>query len=325
MHFRLTLATAVMAIVLYTSAVAGVAPGPTTPSVFAPGVISGPLDDASPAFAPDGKTVFFMRGDNSWMLMESHLKNGKWSLPRTAPFSGRWRDLDPAMAPDGSYLLFVSNRPATSGGKPLDVIFKGKVYPGVGMNIWRVNREGGGWSTPVRLPPSINSSTSTFAPSIAADGSLYYIGRTDPKGPSRLLRSRYRDGRYLPPTPVAIGGPNDWIRDPAIAPDQSFIVFSIVPAGSKQKPRLAIAFREDNGWSKPIDLGDSVNGPGSAMGSQLGPDHRTLYFYSPRKAPAAGAVPWNNGRSNIWRISLIPWLHAHHAAIMGTHKAKSRK
>lgn len=311
MKFKFDWGFVAVAVLSSSAAVAGpaVASAPQIPQVFAPGVISGPLDDASPAFAPDGKTVFFMRGDDSWTLMESHLTDGKWSVPRAAPFSGHWRDLDPAMAPDRSYLLFVSNRPITPDGKQLDVTFKGKVYPGVGMNIWRVDRDGDTWGRPRRLPSFINCSTSTFAPAIAADGTLYYIGRTKPNAPSRLLRSRYRDGRYLPPEPVAIGGAGDWIRDPAIAPDQSFIVFSIIPADSKQKPRLAIAFREGNEWGKPIDLGDSVNGAGSAMGSQLGPDHRSLYFYSPRKTDSTAT--WNNGRANIWRVSLAPWLRAH--------------
>lgn len=283
----------------------------TRPTVFAPGVISGPLADWSAAFAPDGRTVYFVRGDQNPMLMESDLKAGKWSAPQPAPFSGHWHDLDPAMAPDGSYLLFVSNRPVDPHGKPLDLVNQGKVYPGGGMNIWRVDRKGAGWSMPVRLPPIINTSPFTFAPNIAADDSLYFIGQTS-DGQRRLLVARYREGHYQQPQQVALGAPGDWIRDPAIAPDQSFIVFSIIPAGSsEQVPRLAIAFRHDAAWSRPIDLGDTVNGDGGAMGSQLGPDHRTLYFYSNRKLAGESAASWNNGKANIWRVSLAPWLESH--------------
>lgn len=283
-----------------------------TPQIFAPGVISGPLDDASPAFTPDGKTVYFVRSDQSSTLMVSHLKAGTWSTPQPAPFSGRWRDVDPAMAPDGSYLLFVSNRPVTPHGRRLELVFEGKAYP-TGMNIWRVDRQGDGWSKPVRLPPAINTSTFTFAPNIAADNTLYYIGQPA-AGQRRLLRARYREGHYLQPEIVAIGGPNDWVRDPAIAPDQSFIVVSIIPAGRKQNPRLAIAFRQGDGWSRPIDLGDEVNDGGRhAMGGQLGPDHRTLYFYSDRQLPSADEESWNDGKDNIWRVSLAPWLDSHRA------------
>ncbi|WP_266182326.1 hypothetical protein [Dyella humicola] len=59
------------------------------PTVFAPGVISGPLHDSAPAFTPDGKTVFFSRSDGPHSsILVSHLKRGHWSPPSTAPFSG---------------------------------------------------------------------------------------------------------------------------------------------------------------------------------------------------------------------------------------------
>lgn len=301
---------------------------PPQPHVFAPGTISGPQNDASPAFTPDGKTVFFMRGlHGNWTLMQSHRVDGDWSTPQAALFSGHWRDLDPAMAPDGSCLLFVSNRPTKPGGKKLGAFDRhGKVYPGYGMNIWRVDHKGDGWSKPVRLPAYINSSTATFAPSIAADGSIYYMAR-DKSGAIRLLHSEYRHGRYQKPLPVELGRVGDTIRDPAVAPDQSFIVFSIARAGGKQPLRLAIAFRANGRWGKPIDLGDTVNDAPYALGSQLGPDHRTLYFYNAHVDThhPAGSGTWNNGKmTNIWSVSLAPWLDAHRGRVASRHAVDAR-
>lgn len=266
-----------------------------------------------------------MRGlHGNWTLMESHRIDGGWSTPEVAPFSGHWRDLDPAMAPDGSYLLFVSNRPSTPGGKRLDAVdSRGRIYPGYGMNIWRIDRHGDRWGRPTRLPRYINTSPATFAPSIAADGSIYYIAH-DKSGTAHLFHSAFRDGRYQKPTPVALGRPDDIIRDPAIAPDQSFIVFTIARAGGKQQLRLAIAFRKDGHWGKPIDLGDTVNDAGHAMGSQLGPDHRTLYFYSAcvDTHHPAGSGTWNNGKTtNIWSVSLVPWLDTHRRSVAARHAA----
>ena len=285
------------------------------PQVFAPGVISGQLSDASPAFAPDGKTLFFMRGtEGQWTILESHRKNARWSEPQTAPFSGKWRDLDPVMAPDGSFLLFVSNRPATAQGSPIDASSRGKDYPGMGMNIWRVNRHGNSWDAPIRLPDVINTSSSTFAPSAARDGSVYFIGRDSTgRDDLYLLRSQYQDGNYLPATVVAIGDESTQIRDPEIAPDESFIVFSTKSAASNQPYRLAIAFRKDGHWGTSVDLGDGVNGPSYNMGSRLGADHRTLYFYNNRRVEhlnSPGENAWNNGSDNIWYLSLAPWIDA---------------
>ncbi|MFC5581422.1 TolB family protein [Rhodanobacter terrae] len=253
-----------------------------------------------------------MRGTDSSTLMESHRHGGHWSSPRVAPFSGRWRDLDPAMAPDGSFVLFVSNRPTGSGGSPIDAVSAGKRYAGRGMNLWRVNQQGHGWSAPVRLPDIVNSSSMTFAPSVAADGSIYFIGRSAPDAQLHLLRSVYRDGGYQRPYAVTLGDANAQIRDPAIAPDRSFMVFSI-KHDTQQPYRLAIAFHTPTGWSAPRDLGDTVNGGKHSMGAQLGPDHRTLYFYSDRRLPALdpnAAATWNNGADHIWQVSLASWQDA---------------
>jgi hypothetical protein len=283
------------------------------PKFFAPGVISGPDGDACPAFLPDGRHVLFWRdSDASSSIMASRKDGDQWSTPVTATFSGHWRDLDPTMAPDGSFLLFVSNRPATPDGKRLDGTAKnGKVYPGFGMNIWRVDRIGDGWGKPVRLPSRINTSTATFAPSIAGDGSIYYMARDPGDGDFHLFHASFVHGQYASPERVALGDAKTVIRDPVIAPDQSFIVVSTTRSDHKSPLRLAIAFRKHGQWSALTDLGDTVNGNDYAMGGQLGPDHRTLYFYSARlDASAASGSAWNNHKDNIWSVSLAPWLHA---------------
>ena len=85
-----------------------------TPVLFAPGIISSEFTDTTATFSPDGKTVYFVRSDvqeNYNTILESHLKNGKWSKPRVASFSGWWNDSEPAVSPNGQKLFFTSNRP----------------------------------------------------------------------------------------------------------------------------------------------------------------------------------------------------------------------
>lgn len=294
------------------------------PEVFAPGVISGPAAEDSAAFSPDGRTVLFdrIRWPNAAILMSHRTANG-WSAPTIAPFSGRWLDHDPAMAPDGSFLIFSSNRPDRSGGKPLDAeMANGKVSPGSGGHLWRVDRKGDGWAEPVRLPDAVNSSSRIYAPSVAADGSVYFQ-RPGADGDFRLFRTQFRAGRYEEPVQVDLGDASAHELDPAIAPDESFIVFDANYAGKDASDRLYIAFREGNGWSKPVDLGEEVN-HGAPWGSHLGPDHRTLFFSSPRgiavhyprtaaqgQQDLARMASWDNGLDNLWSVPLTPWLEAH--------------
>jgi len=277
------------------------------PTVFIPGGDIAAADDASPAFTPDGNTVYFMRGtEGGAVVMASHRVDGHWSSPVVAPFSGRWRDGDPAMAPDGSFLVFASNRPVEKNGAALDAVRKGQRLVGQGMNLWRVERQGDGWSEPMRLPDAVNTCTSTFAPSIAADRSVYYIGCA-PDGVLRPLRTVYQNGQYQAPYVVAVGDKDAQIRDVAIAPDRSFMVFSI-KHDPKQPYRLAIAFHTADNWSTPQDLGDTVNGGTANMGSQLGCDHRTLYFTSDRALPAPLTAAANANSNRMWKVSLAPWL-----------------
>jgi hypothetical protein len=249
-----------------------------------------PKTDDTLAFTPDGNTVFFDRGENKHeTIMVSHNVNGRWSPPRVASFSGRWHDKDPAMSPDGSWLVFASNRPTSPGGAPVVSHYQGHAYHG--DNLWKVERAGQGWGTPVWLGPVVNDKAFIAAPSIAADGSLYFIRREN--GVTYIFQSRFRNGAYQPSERVVLGAPGVTTHDPAIAPDQSFIVFDY----GKTKGglgRLCIAFREGDHWGKPIDLGDTVNGDGP-WGSHLASDDHTIYF---------------TGNSGIWRLSLDPWLRA---------------
>lgn len=277
-----------------------------TPRVFAPDVISGPDHDAAPAFSPDGRSVWFSRSDAARStILESHRDGERWSTPSPASFSGRWKDMEPAMSPDGRFLVFVSNRPADGEGAPLDGFFMGKSFPGGGGNLWRVERTADGWGAPVRLPEIVNADPSTFAPSVAADGSLWFMRPVDGGRRFRLYRAPWHDGRFEPPQPLPFsdGSTND--VDPAVAPDESFVIF-----GSSRPPArdmdLFIAFRDGPTWSAPRHLGGLVNSPGSDAEARLSPDARTLYFSSERHSPAASDrdAAWNNGKYNVWRVEL---------------------
>ena len=281
------------------------------PEIFAPGVISGPSNDADAALTPDGATVVFSR--EGAILVSTRTQAG-WSAPLVAPFSGRWMDAQPTLAPDGAALVFVSNRPLADGDA---------THPA--GNLWRVERHGQDWGEPVHLPPVVNRGTSIWGPSIAADGSLWFMDRVDGKGPFKLWRAQAQAGTWLAPVLQSFGDAATQDVDPAVAPDESFVVFSAKRPATEQHERLYIAFRDGAGWAKPIDLGDAVNGSGGSDSNEarLAPDGRTLCFTSDRQQPIhyprtraqanadlARIAAWDNGNQNIWCVSLAPWLDA---------------
>jgi hypothetical protein len=246
------------------------------PKLFAPESDWPAGSDASPAFTPDGKTVFFTHAvDAARTIMVSHLRDNVWTAPEVASFSGTWRDIEPVMAPDGSYLLFVSNRPVAADGEPLNGLFGGVPRPGAGGNIWRVNREAHGWGQPVRLSTVVNSSSSVYAPAIARDGSVYFMQPDPTTSKFRLFRTQSAGDGFLAPAslPFSDGEVADF--DPAVAPDESFIVFSSgrLPAPAKQAI-LFIAFAQNGHWTAPRALEPLVPG----LEARLSPDVKMLYF-----------------------------------------------
>lgn len=281
-------------------------PSLAAPVLFAPGAVSGPDVDAA-TFSPDGATVFFdqLAAAGSTIVSARRTAQG-WSMPAPATFSGRWSDRDPSMAPDGKFIIFVSNRPVAPDAKALDVIRPdGSVRSGQGAQLWRVDRDGEAWGEPMRLNDGVNNGVRIYSPSVVAGGSVYFQ-RPDPiSNTFHIFRSQLRDNRYQPPTPVVIGPQAADERDPAVAPDESLMVYSANYGAKGQPNRLYIVFREQDRWGEPVDLGDAVNHDG-AEGPHLGPDARSVYFDS--TAPTPAGAP---GASHLWRLDLAPWITAH--------------
>jgi Tol biopolymer transport system component len=282
------------------------------PEIFAPGVISGPANDGAPAFAPDGQTLLFTRsGANGGFILESHRVNGAWTVPVIAAFSGEWNDQHPAMAPDGSYLVFASTRPVPGTTDKV-------------AHLWRVDRTKDGWGTPVHLPATVNIMPRIFKPSVAADGSIYFLGI----GEHRVLaiyRARRVGAAYAPAERLPFSDSASADVDPEIAPDQSFLVFASAGRRSGDgKEHLYIVFQHDGKWGdvKPLRYaGDDENGGSTDNEPKLAPDGRTLYFSSDRTVPVhlprtrvqseedlKRIEAWDNGNTNVWSISLAPFL-----------------
>lgn len=313
--------SAFAAALLWTLALARAHAAEITPEVFAPGIVSGPNHEAAPAFTPDGATLYFQRSTpRGGVILMTHRRANGWSKPKIAPFSGVWSDIEPAMAPDGSFLIFVSNRPATAAGKPLQGFYNGSMQDG--GNMWRVDRRGDSWSEPVRLPETVNRSPNVFAPSIVNDGSLYFMDTFGEKRRFRLYYSQYRDGAYQVAEPLAFSDGTYTDVDPAVAPDGSFMIF-----GSGRPPAKSVDLfivRQTNGlWGEPTHLGDTINSPGSDAEPRLSPDQQTLYYSSertmvvtyPRTLSQASKDlermhVWDNGQYNIWRVPLGPLVES---------------
>lgn len=289
-------------------------PAAATPHIFAPGIISSGASDSAPTFSADGKQVFFERSNKqSYAIMSSKRRGSTWSTPKVTPFSGQWLDLESALSASGAYLIFSSNRPAANNKAPIDGFYYGKVQIAKGGALWRVNRIGGTWGKPYRLPETVNISSSIYEPSLASNGDLYFQSADRDGKQFHLYVARATRHGYLKAKRLDLDGPLDSSdMDPAIAPDGSFLIFSSDRQSGKDH-QLFISFRKSEGWSEPIMLGADVNS-GSVGDPRIDLRMKRLYFTSRRLAPPSGnsdadmqaAAQWNNGLSNIWFVHFNP-------------------
>ncbi len=291
-----------------------------TPAIFEPGVISGPASDGAPTFSPDGRTLYFERGNNTWnVILESHQQDGHWSKPEIASFSGPSSDQQPCLSPDGRYLIYESSRVKVANaerGTPAELV----------AHLWQVDKKDSGWSEPLELPATVNITNRVFKPSIAANGDLYFMSDEGSGGAApkwRLYKAPYVKDKYEAAKPLSFSDGSFPDVDPAVAPDQSYIIFS---SKGRREPadqeHLFIAFRQGATWGpvNPIRY-EGDNWGGDDGEAQIGCDGKTLYFLSSRSQPIhrlrsraemltdfARLETWDNSNNNVWTLPLEAYL-----------------
>lgn len=301
---------------------------PESSHLIGPGVISTGLKETSVAMTRDGNTVYFMRSDlaeKDDTIMVSHRHDGHWSKPEVVSFSGRWHDSEPTLSPDGKRLYFVSNRPVRKGGALITMTFRGQTY--TGTNLWYVQHQAdGNWGKPVHVDGTLNDGNMIYNPSVAANGDVYFSAHRPDSGTAyQIYVARHTAHGYAAPERVGLGDIKHNRMDPAIDPQQRFLIFAGNEGDSLGRADLYIAFRKpDGGWSKPVQLPAPINSPSLENAPSLGPRFGELFVSSNRRdevhfpKPRDTAVSLErrlaqplNGSRNLWRFDISSVLRAH--------------
>ena len=136
-------------------------------------VIKGKFHDGAPTISPDGNRMVFSRnypgnsnflnacndGDVNLRLMSAEKVGDQWVNVQELPIGGEdFNTAHPAFSRDGNCVYFSSDREGGVGG----------------MDLYKVCREGEGWSTPMNLGAPINTIGNEVFPHDGADGNFYY-------------------------------------------------------------------------------------------------------------------------------------------------------
>ncbi len=249
----------------------GQRPPGVTPEVFAPGIVSaaGHFDFAI-TFSPDGKEIYFTQRKDGLpnALMVSRLEKDGWTAPDEAGFAKGFPSNEPHVTPDGRKLYFGWLRPRPGVAQP-------------DCGIWVVERiAGGAWGEPRYHGPGMYVSA-------ARNGNLYMTDITNAAGGGfgNAIVYPWTDGRYGAPQRLGGGVNTPRVADHVfIALDESYIlVDSTRPGGQGGEGDLYVCFRTPDGsWSEAVNLGDTINNPGTNFCPSVSPDGKYL-FYTTRR------------------------------------------
>jgi hypothetical protein len=254
----------------------GQTPPGDEPRLFAPGLVSNGMVNRDVAISPDGKEIYWGLAYGSLVtILTSRLEGECWTEPEVAPFAQDpdFACFEPAFSPDGRTLYFLTNRAADQQDQK----------PGWGIqNIFMVQKETDGWGPPRAAPGPITTDAFEYFPSLTHDGTLYFT-RQDPDGDAAVYRSRLSAGEYQAPERLGpeINACGDQRYNAYIARDESYLIFCV-----QGEPRnigimdYYISFRDETDrWTKAVNMGETVNTPGSrASSAYVSPDGKYLFF-----------------------------------------------
>jgi hypothetical protein len=280
---------------------------PRRPEMFGEGLISTPDDELGGTMTADGKTLYFEKSvppHHLYILYESHWVGGKWQKPVVLPFSGRYKDTDPVLSPDEQSLLFASDR-------PIHRVDRHHFY------IWAARKAKNGWSKPELMSGPVNDGFNQVFCPMARNGNLYFTSSRK-SGNYDIFRSRLIDGKYQEAEDLGpnFNGPTINSFEAFIAPDESFLLMGSFgredPLGSSD---LYISYNQNEKFTKPQNLGPSINGRGRDYSPRLSEDGKWLLFTSERfDEPLDLALTYErfvhtsrslyNGLGNLYRIPM---------------------
>jgi hypothetical protein len=239
----------------------GQQPPGNTPELFAPGIVSTGHDELFGCFTPDGREFYYiLGGEPQWTILVMENANGVWTPPRVAPFSGRYTAKF-CLSPDGNKVVLSSRRPTSGTGKPDDI-----------YHTYIVDRSESGWGDP-RLIEILDGA---FAPSMAANGNLYFF--MGPQGKQDLYISELVDDRYTKPRNLgeAVNSAQDE-ADPVVAPDESYLLFS---TNREEGEGIYICFKKPDGsWTRAKNMGPEINSVSPANVGSVTPDGKFIFMF----------------------------------------------
>jgi outer membrane protein OmpA-like peptidoglycan-associated protein len=193
-------------------------------------------------------------------------------LPATV--NSEFEESMPLLSPDGATLYFTRfMHPSNIGGK----------YSGTDVWISTFDAARRGWQKSDNHKVSFNNRGSQAVVGISAKGDVLYLLNTSPtKKINGIYFSKLLSSGWTTPELVPVEGiDSQGFFSPYVSPDFDVIIFSMKGADSRGQEDLYVSTKNANGqWSKPKNMGPTINTSGFEISPFLSADKKRLYFSS---------------------------------------------
>jgi hypothetical protein len=206
----------------------------------------------------------------------------------------------PLLSPDGKWLFFAralcdENR----GGK----------Y--TGTDIWSSRLDAGGreWGKAIN-DPMLNDRGNSAAVGVGERGDILYTLRTSStKRPQGVYASNKQNDSWTRPKLLPVTGlePDEYLGA-FVSSDQMVMIISMNGPDSRGREDLYISLKDDRGqWTKPKNMGSTINSSGFEMSPFLSPNKRRLYFASSgHPGMGNGDIFYSDRLYDSWEIWSAP-------------------
>ena len=230
------------------------------PKLFAPDVVSiNGRYESTISFSPNLKELYFdayQEGEASQIYF-SKLVNGTWTPVKRVNFTqgNRRQELHPFVSHDNKRLYFTA----------LDSTFADE-------KIWYVNRLEDSWSEAKMLDSPINEELVFFA-NPTKSGGLYYFSLSEFK--TYYAPNVNGESSEIQEVPLEFG------HHAFISPNEDYLV--VTARSNEEDGRedndMYVYFKENDGtWTKPINLGNTINTTFNEKTPTITPDGKYLFF-----------------------------------------------
>jgi hypothetical protein len=204
----------------------------------------------------------------------------------------------PLLSPDHTKLFFVrSLYDGNSGGR----------Y--AGQDIWCAEKTASGWKNPSNKFDFLNDKDNNVLIGINKDGKTLYTLNSSPSIKLEgIYFTKVVNGHWAKPEFIPLPGiDNQDFVGMYVSPDYDVIFLSMRGTDSRGEEDLYISLKEGSGWSKPKNLGPTINTSGFEISPFLSADKKRLYFSSSGHAGMGDAdIFYSERLYNSWETWSAP-------------------